>query len=197
MLSPNRNGFHGKPEPLQPETHGAIPKDESELLERIESVSACLKIEEYKVPFEITRMLKGYFACNYDAAFAFVERIDQDLFSTDQLLSQWDRVDIPCWYFESMAKRFPETWEHPNLNLRNKRSKARTLAGMAYWLQDGDAEKEFHLGQIQVGKALNITHQTAFALIRLLVECGWLTRRKVGARHVLYRCAQSVLDNAE
>lgn len=165
---------------------GPFPRSNDELFERIVGAFGDAK-EEWQAPFRVVRLIKAYFAFDYQKASEFTEHRLGGYLDLFDLANQWDKVTNPAWCFEILAKACPLDWDHPELNVRNNRCHSRRVAGIAFYLQTTIGDRWFRLGQNQLAEALGITHQVAGRICNALVKTGWL---EVRGRHqsLSYRC---------
>jgi hypothetical protein len=165
------------------------------MIQEVFDTAALTGEEEYKLDFHATRIIKGYFGGDMAGAIKFVENHAGDRITPEVVEIIWDRVTVPAWHFESLAKKFPPTWCHPGLKLRNANSRIRTLAGIAYWVQCQHGDKEFPLMQDALAKALGTTQQRVGAMLQHLAQIDWVTKRPGGSGMAnLYKCHAAILD---
>ena len=152
--------------------------------------------EEWRVPFEATRLLKGYFP-NCSVAIEWLEGFEeQDTFLINGVVTVWDTVVVPKVSLDWFLRAIPDDWAHPLLELPQKRGYTRRLAGLAHKLQAHNGDKEFPLHQPALAEVLSVSQQAVSMALTHLVNIGWLTRPpekrkdapKCSYGRWLYRC---------
>ena len=152
--------------------------------------------EEWRVPFEATRLLKGYFP-NCSVAIEWLEGFEeQDTFLINGVVTVWDTVVVPKVSLDWFLRAIPDDWAHPLLELPQKRGYTRRLAGLAHELQEHYGENEFPLDQNALAAVLGVSQGAVSMALKHLVRIRWITRgpilRKDGPKcsygRWLYRC---------
>ena len=147
--------------------------------------------KEWKRSFDIVRELRFRFE---DVALA-IDWLEQNGFAdhTEGLESLWDSVRCPPDALAYAAQKSGPGWKHPKLNLLDRPSRLRHLAGMAFYCQQfRPGSKPFLFIQAKLAGVLDCDPSCIQRDIRYLVRLGWLTEtRRFGHKAktmVLYSC---------
>ena len=130
---------------------------------------------DWNVPFEATRLLKGHFP-NCSVAIEWLEDFAPEAELADEVASLWDTIAFPKVSLDWYLRAIPDDWTNARLVLPQKRGLTRRLAGLAHKLQVHYGDNEFPLDQNHLGKALGVTQRHVSTCLTHLVNIGWLTR---------------------
>ena len=179
------------------EIEGRRPKSQAELIDKIDSLFTLdpENREQFEMEFQATRMVKGFFLCDFDRALKFHDVNLEGFFSIESFMANWDRVKAPSWLMEGYLLMVPMSWDHEMLDHpRNAKTRIRQMAGVSYNLQMFWGDRWFLMDQNLIADVIGRTQQDVSNCICFLVNRRWLKVRKMAeTRCNEYRC-QAALE---